>query len=438
MSDISNGNLLRSWKEIAGYLGCDARTCHRWEAKYGMPVHRAEGGGRRSPVFAYKTELDSWFRETFRNGHLDKADHEKGRPWLKWALGLAVVLLLAGSYLVFKNSLVRRQPADFRIEGSVFICLDKDGGELWRRDTGMEDLSSDEFYHDHFPFVGPGQSNPNPLIIMRDINADGDVEVLFPLKGVRDGSGEGILICFDRRGNELWRFGADRELACGSKIYSPDYRIFGICVHDIDGDGRLETLVESYQAPDWPCELAMLDSEGKTIGEFWNAGQLKGLAFQDIDGDGREELIICGVNNEYRGGCLIVFDTRDIHGGSPQSGEYVCKDIEPGTMLFYLTTPFTDVSEALGHRVEDLFSLEVTKNGWVRVWDQNGLIYYFDRSFRCTQVTAGHGYESAHDELLNQGKLTSVLGQAYDKSLIEAIRYWDGTGWTAEPTMVKR
>ena len=107
-------------------------------------------------------------------------------------------------------------------------------------------------------------------------------------------------------------------------------------------------------------------------------------------------------------------------------------------MLFYLTTPFTDVSEALGHRVEDLFSLEVTKNGWVRVWDQNGLIYYFDRSFRCTQVTAGHGYESAHDELLNQGKLTSVLGQAYDKSLIEAIRYWDGTGWTAEPTMVKR
>ncbi len=37
-------------------------------------------------------------------------------------------------------------------------------------------------------------------------------------------------------------------------------------------------------------------------------------------GDGREELIVVGVNNEYRGGCLIVFDTRRISGASPQTG----------------------------------------------------------------------------------------------------------------------
>jgi hypothetical protein len=439
VADPSKDNLLRSWKEISAHLGVEVRTCHRWETRYGMPVHRAEGQGARSPVFAYKDELDRWFRGTFKNGHPEEPKAgRRGRPWLKLAIAATAVLVLGGGYLLFRDKLVRRQPADFRIEGSFFICLDKDGRELWRRDMGVEDLQSDQFYHASFQYPHQNSVLPLPLLIMRDIDADGDVEVLFPLCRVRSASGEGTLFCFDRRGTELWRYEADRTLICGSKVYSPDYRIYGLHVHDINGDGKLETLVESYQAPDWPCELAMLDSEGKTIGEFWNAGQLKGLAFQDIDGDGREELIICGVNNEYRGGCLIVFDTRDIHGGSPQSGEYVCKDIEPGTMLYYLTTPLTDVAQAKGNWVEVLNWIDITKNGSIQVMDLNSLIYDFNQSFRCFQVTLGHVYLSAHEELLKEGKLTSVLDEAYKKALIDGIRYWDGTGWTAEPTMVKR
>jgi hypothetical protein len=438
MDELANGDLLRSWKEIAAYLGCDVRTCHRWETKHDMPVHRAEGGGSRSPVFAYKGELDRWFRDTFKNGHPDPKAEKKSRSWLKWAVAAAAVLILAGAYLILKGRRVLAQPADFRIEGSVFVCLDNEKHELWRRDLKVEDLRSDEFYHDRFQGPNIGLDIPLPSIIMRDINADGDVEVLFALRRRADQCGEGTLFCFGRRGEKLWKFEAGRELVCGSKIYSPDYRIYGIYAHDIDGGGRLETLVESYQSPDWPCQLAMLDPSGRMIGEFWNAGQLHGLAFHDIDGDGREEFIVCGVNNEYRGGCLIVFDTRNIRGGSPQSGEYVCKDIKPGTMLYYVTTPYTDVSEGQGHRVEALCSADITNNGWVRVMDMNGLFYYFDGSLRCFQVICGHSYANYHDELVKQGKISSVLDEAYEKALIDGVRYYDGTGWTAEPTMVKR
>ncbi len=103
MREISKDNLLRSWKDISAYLGCDVRTCHRWEASHGMPVHRAEGGEKKSPVFAYKDELDAWFRGTFRNSHEAgaKAGAKAGarRPYLIWALGAAAVLVLAGAYL---------------------------------------------------------------------------------------------------------------------------------------------------------------------------------------------------------------------------------------------------------------------------------------------------------------------------------------------------
>jgi len=53
---------LSSWKEIASYLGCDERTCLRWEKKFGLPVHRAGGSQSKSLVFAYKDELDEWLR----------------------------------------------------------------------------------------------------------------------------------------------------------------------------------------------------------------------------------------------------------------------------------------------------------------------------------------------------------------------------------------
>ena len=146
------------------------------------------------------------------------------------------------------------------------------------------------------------------------------------------------------------------------KVFSPDYRIPGFVCHDLDGDGRLETLVFAYQKPDWPCQMAVLDSSGVKVGEFWNSGQLKYPVFHDINGDGREELIVVGVNNEYRGGCLAVFDTRRISGASPQSGDFACREYEPGSELYYVTVPYADVSAAVGYVVDGFHYAFITGN----------------------------------------------------------------------------
>ena len=49
---------LQGWKEIAAYLGRDARTAQRWEASAGLPVRRH--GGSAGSVYAYPSELQSW------------------------------------------------------------------------------------------------------------------------------------------------------------------------------------------------------------------------------------------------------------------------------------------------------------------------------------------------------------------------------------------
>ena len=55
-------NLLDSWKEIAAYLDREVRTVQRWEKKEGLPVHR-QIHEKLGSVFAYRSEIDDWWRE---------------------------------------------------------------------------------------------------------------------------------------------------------------------------------------------------------------------------------------------------------------------------------------------------------------------------------------------------------------------------------------
>ena len=92
---------LDSWKEIAAYLKREIRTLHRWEAQEGLPIHR-HLHKERGTVYAYKSELDSWWNN--RRAVLDKPAQgveAKGQPkWLKslYLASLAIVLASA-SYL---------------------------------------------------------------------------------------------------------------------------------------------------------------------------------------------------------------------------------------------------------------------------------------------------------------------------------------------------
>jgi TolB-like protein len=52
---------LTSWKEIAGYLGRDARTVQLWEKQEELPIHR-HAHQSRAGVYAYPAELDAWLQ----------------------------------------------------------------------------------------------------------------------------------------------------------------------------------------------------------------------------------------------------------------------------------------------------------------------------------------------------------------------------------------
>jgi len=56
---------LRSWKEIANYVGACIKTVQRWEKEHHFPIRRLERS-KGAVVFALKSEVDSWIQTQTR------------------------------------------------------------------------------------------------------------------------------------------------------------------------------------------------------------------------------------------------------------------------------------------------------------------------------------------------------------------------------------
>lgn len=427
--------LLSSWKEVAAHLGCDKRTCYRWEKSLGLPVRRVEGASR-SRVFAYADEIDRWRAERLGRGH-----GPEDRPAPKAAakvlpfVGLASVGLVA-AILFIPKLLAPRRPSDFHIRGSVLSILDDKGREVWKYDTGLENLEPEAIYRQHFQFrrINPENwAGVLPHLVIKDLDADGRPEILFSTQ-TQDEFNEGELICFGSGGNIRWRIRTGREMRFGEEDFSADYRIYGLVVADFDGDGRSEIVVDSFHRPNFPCQLLVLDPKGKTIGEYWSSGQFIDIVVHDLDGDGKPEIIAGGTNNEFRSGALAVFKPDRIHGASPQTlDHYICRGLDPGTQEFFVLLPRADVDVVEVYQ-EAVGAIEILKNNRISALMLNSGIYYeFSFDFRTVEALSGHRFEKLHALAAVEGKVKSLANEGYFKDLRDRIRFWGRKGWSAQP-----
>ncbi|MBV8476423.1 MAG: PAS domain-containing protein [Acidobacteria bacterium] len=58
----SPATVLRSWKDIAQYVGVSVKTVQRWELAHEFPIHRVKPN-KGSIVFGYQNEVEDWLRE---------------------------------------------------------------------------------------------------------------------------------------------------------------------------------------------------------------------------------------------------------------------------------------------------------------------------------------------------------------------------------------
>ncbi len=431
-----NGEILQSWKEIAAYLGCDPRTCRRWEKQLSLPVRRI-GEGERPRIIAFKKDLNEWLQSTDqkRTEIAEKRFFKKSTlfPILLTVAISAVLISIGWITKVF----VPKTPAHFQIDNSKLVIQNTRGNTLWRYETGIENLCAQNEYMKHFQYkrIDEDGERKLPHLIIKDINADQKPEILFSTQ-TQNEFGEGVLICFDAAGKEMWRFEAGREIKFGTTTYSNDYRIKGFDLYDFDRDGTCEILVISRHKNHYPNQIALLDAEGRIIGEYWHSGYLIDYGFLDIDGDGKEEIILGGTNNEYRKGCLLVLDPENIHGGSPQTEEYRCSELSTGAELFYVLLPRTEVDKAEDD-IGSINSIDLQKNQKILVYMRVSHLYFeFNKDFSLHSINLSHIFKMKYETLYNTQTTMSWLQDKVRSELRDKILYYDGKAWVDQPTKV--
>src|SRR6266852_5722315 len=143
-------NFLDSWKEIATYLGREVRTVQRWEKKEGLPVHR-QIHEKLSTVYAYKSEVDAWYRE--RRPRLEREpENEESIPApeqrrLRWMISVPILiaklgLLTLGGYFIRNSSWLHARPALGKIKLAVlpFQNLTGDPNQEYFSDGMTEEM----------------------------------------------------------------------------------------------------------------------------------------------------------------------------------------------------------------------------------------------------------------------------------------------------------
>ena len=426
---------LSTWKEIAVYMDCDVRTCQRWERKLGLPVHRLDPDSFKTRVFAYKNELDEWLQKDLRTKSSLINIRRKKAKYFYLLIPAALLFLI----LFLNMNPGSSVPFNFDIKGSSLLILNEKNSKLWSYDTGLSNLCSEEIYRDRFQEKRRNASMDRysiPYLIIKDLDRDGKKEVLFTTQ-TRDERKEGLLICLDHRGNKLWEFKTGKALKFGTVSYSSDYRISGIDVYDIDGNGSMEIIVISTNRYFFPSQLVILNSTGELVGEFWNSGYLMDYCFADLNRDKGVELIVSGMNNEYNTGCIMVFDPNDIWGASPQSGEYLCQDLKPGSEKYYILIPPTDVENCIRLR-NTIDAIDILNNQIISVKSGIGQIYYeLNFDLELVNVNYSDDFEKMHKKYLSENKITSKLDKDYKAHLMKRLLYYDGQKWVSHPTAAK-
>ncbi len=431
---VEEKEILLCWKEISAYLGCEIRTCQRWEKEAGLPVHRILDSPK-SRVFAYKQELDEWIKEKTKSPRKNKW------KYLYFSFPLAALVLI---YFVFLMPLRVPQPHDFRIEDSSLVILDKNNHKLWSYDTGIRGLQDEEFYRNHFQvrrLADAGLTIDLPLIVIKNIDHDLRKEVLFAQIPIDTSYSQCKLFCFSSKGQKRWTFEPGKEMTFGEKNYSARYGLKGFTVADLQEEKASEIIAVSYHRGMFPTQFAVLNSKGELLRDYWNSGRIYDFSFYDLDDNGEKEIILAGCNNEYDKGCLIVLEPDFKSGGSPQTGYYKSPELNQGVEKHYLLFPNTLADKRNEYKRGNIMRIHLIDDKIISAETKSGIYFEFDFNMELKEIRFADRYEDLHNEAYEEGitqkRFSPKIMAELKSELMPEVLYFTGKNWINRPLMAK-
>jgi hypothetical protein len=343
----------------------------------------------------------------------------------------AIAAIGIAAFILIRVLEMDRQPQAGRLEGSTFVVSNAEGRELWHK--SFPDGFSREYYLKAPDSLGRGYDQPTPpRMWFGDLEGIGHSDVLLLYHPAASPTTHSTtLICYSDRGKEQWRWTPGRELP-ELKGEPTIYRIEGFGVLKGAHGGPSRIVVSSSHALWYPQQIAIVNSNGNTVSEYWHSGHLYNLTLADLDGDGREEIIATGISNGYRQGTLIVLDPDRVFGASTEAAR---PDLQIHGMgvakeRLRLLFPRSDLNKAtlIYNQAEEATILQDRIRVSVLECQQAPrcvVLYDFDRSFQLLSVAVDDQFRGPHEEYFRTHQPVHHLN-AEEESAFQKVRCLDG------------
>jgi hypothetical protein len=363
------------------------------------------------------------------SGTAPTLDRDPVHPGKKRKIAAATAVLAVLGIAVFvlvRASSQYPRPQFGRMDGTRLRIFDAAGKELWSKNF-PDGFGPDWYYN---------ETMWGPHIWFADLEGKGHTSVLFsysragtPLKPQSS-----TLICYSDRGKEKWRWNPGRDLRelNGSPA---TYMTHSLQILKATKNRPVKIVVASQHFPWWPMQIALVDSNGKTISEYWHSGGLEFMALADLDGDGKQEIIATGVANGYdHKAALVVLDPDKVFGASTETRpEFQIHGMGTAHERLRLLFERSDLNRALNQF--DIAMQPTFDNGILRLTVAECITpptygcpiwYEFDKNFHLIAAFAGGDeFRSAHNRFYQTGKDAHTLS-AEEQAAFRKVRCLTG------------
>ena len=344
------------------------------------------------------------------------ASVRKGRM-IVGAIVLASTLVVVVS-MTLRMFMVPDQPRLGRLDGTSLVIMNAEGKELWRK-SFSEGFGPDSYY---------GKEN-GPRIWFADLEGKGHTSVLFSYLPAPDSQPHSsTLICYSDRGKEKWSWKPGRELPELTGDLGT-FWTFSIGILEAQGKQPPRIVAVSNSNPWWggPAQVAVIDSNGSTVTEYWHSGGLHDLIVADLEGNGKQEIIATGVAHGYDSqATLIVLDPERVSGASKEvKPEYRMPGVRTAQERLRLLFPRSDLNRAsFGYNYAAAPTIQDGRLG-VSVMECLAPIgcpirYRFDRNLNLIAAYPENDeFKNSHDRFYQNGNDAHLLSAEESAALLK-------------------
>jgi len=321
----------------------------------------------------------------------------------------AMLVFGVAAFIAARTLMSDDRPQSGRIENSELVIINAEGKELWRK--SFPNGFWGDYYQNGLEKLLYSQDGLESHIWIGDLDGDGHTDVLFLYHPATDPKSQSTtLICFSETGKERWRWTPGRALPETESVPSV-YISMGLGVLPAAKGQHRRIVVMSRHEYYYPTQIAEVDTNGKTLSEYWHSGHL--FHFKLATLAGREAIIASGIGNGYHQATLVVLDPDHVSGASVETArpEVQIHGMGSAQERIRLLFPRSDLNKDLYLYNESLgpvlspgrIQIDV-KECWLTVPQGCTIVYGFDEDFNLLSASAEDTFLIAHKDFYSKNK----------------------------------